>query len=172
MSEIEILTKSRFYLELLLDGSDDRVDGLFQECSGFKATQEVIEVCEVTPQLWGKAGKAKGRVVRTKVPGNITYTNMTLRRGLNVSMTLWNWLNAVQEGASWAEQRRNGALVLYDTGAKEQFRLEFKGAWPVSYKITDLNIEGDGFQIEEIEVAVEQLKRDNSNVGRSVNING
>ena len=80
MAEIEILTKSRFYLELLLDGSDDRVDGLFKECSGFQATQDVIEVCEVTPQLWGKAGNAKGRVVRTKVPGNITYTNMTLRR--------------------------------------------------------------------------------------------
>lgn len=159
MAEIEILTRSRYYLELILDGSNDAVDGLFESCSGFKATQEVIEVCEVTPQKWGKNGKARGRMVRTKVPGNMTYTNITLKRGLSISMTLWNWLNSIQEGADWAGQRRNGALVLYDTRSQEKFRLEFKGAWPVSYQISDTNVNSDEYQIEEVEVAVEQLVR-------------
>ncbi|MBE9126983.1 MULTISPECIES: phage tail protein [unclassified Coleofasciculus] len=160
MAEAELLTPTRYFLELSLDGSNDSVDALFKECSGFKATQDTIEVCEVTPQKWGKNGSAPhGRVVRTKVPGNITYTNLTLKRGLNVSMTLWNWLNSVQEGANWAEQRRNGALILYDTSAKEKFRFEFKGAWPVSYTISDLSIEGEGYEIEEVEVAIEELIR-------------
>jgi hypothetical protein len=30
----EILTNSRFYLELKLDGSKDSVDGYFMECQG------------------------------------------------------------------------------------------------------------------------------------------
>lgn len=159
MAEVEILTRSRFYLELILDGSNDAVDGLFEECSGFQVSQDAIEVCEVTPQKWGKGGNTVGRVVRTKVPGNVTYTNMTLRRGLNVSMTLWNWLNAVHEGANWAKQRRNGALILYDTASQEQFRVQFRGAWPVRYKIADVAVKGDEFEVEEVEVAVEQLIR-------------
>ncbi|HBB31175.1 MAG TPA: phage tail protein [Cyanobacteria bacterium UBA8803] len=160
MSEIEILSRARFYLELLLDGGNDSVDGTFEECTGFKVSQEVIEVCEVTPQKWGKDGSAShGRVVRTKVPGNLSYTNMTLKKGLNISMTLWNWLNSVSEGANWSEQRRNGALVLYNTSSKEQFRFEFRGAWPVSYKISDVDVKGSAYQIEEIEVAVEELIR-------------
>ncbi|MEQ8752683.1 MAG: phage tail protein [Coleofasciculus sp. G1-WW12-02] len=159
MTEVEILTRSRYFLELILDGSNDSVDGLFEECAGFKATQDVVEVCEVTPQKWGKSGNSRGRVVRTKVPGNITYTNLTLKRGLNISMTLWNWLNSVQEGANWEDQRRNGALVIYNTASEEQFRFEFKGAWPISYKISDLSVKGDDYQIEEVEVTVEQLRR-------------
>ena len=86
----EILTSSRFYLELKLDGSKDSVDGYFMECSGFEVNQEAIEISEVTPQLWGKSGNTKGRVVRTKIPGNATYTNLTLRRGLTCSTTLWS----------------------------------------------------------------------------------
>ncbi len=51
----EILTNSRFYVELKLDGSQDPVDAYFMDCKGFKRTQDVVEVCEVTPQRWGKA---------------------------------------------------------------------------------------------------------------------
>ncbi len=154
----EILTIAKFYLELKLDGSNDSVDACFMECSGFKATQEVMEICEVTPQKWGTDGTSKGRIVRTKVPGNMTYTNMTLRRGLTVSITFWNWIQTVQDG-NWAKQRRDGSLVIYNQAAEEQFRFEFKRAWPVSYKISDLDVAGRSFEIEEVEVTVEELKR-------------
>ncbi|MFW6360100.1 MAG: phage tail protein [Chroococcales cyanobacterium] len=154
----EILTTARFYLELKLDGSNDSVDGYFMDCSGFQYTQEVVEICEVTPQLWGKRGKTKGRNVRTKIPGKATFSNITLRRGLTISMTLWNWLENVQEG-DWAKQRRDGSLVVYDQGAKERFRLEFQRAWPVSYKISDLSVTTGEHNIEEVEISVENLKR-------------
>lgn len=156
----EILTNSRFYLEIRLDGSKDSVDGYFMECSGFQTTQEVIEICEVTPQLWGKNGNSKGRVVRTKIPGNTTYSNLTLKRGLTCSTTLWNWIQSVQN-SGWADQRRNGSLVLYNQAAEEQVRLEFKGAWPISYKIADINAAGSEHEIEEVEVTIEELKRVN-----------
>jgi len=154
----EILTTCRFYLELKLDGSKDTVDGYFMECSGFKSTQEVIEVTEVTAQKWGKNGKSRGRNVTTKIPGNVNYTNMTLRRGLTISMTLWNWLQAVQDG-HWGKQRRDGSLVIYNQASQEQFRFEFKGAWPTGYTISDVNATGGELEVEEIEVAVEELKR-------------
>lgn len=159
MSEFpEILTNSRFYLELKLNGSQEPVDGYFMECKGFKTTQQVIEISEVTSQVWGKSGNSNGRIVRTKIPGNVTYSNLVLRRGLTISMTMWNWLAAVQEG-KWGEERRDGSLVIYNQAAQEKFRLEFKNAWPTSYIISDVKSSGSEHQIEEIEVVVEELKR-------------
>lgn len=154
----ELLASSRFYLELQLAGSVDAVDAYFMECKGFKSSQEVIEISEVTPQLWGKDGKSRGRIVRTKIPGNVTYNNLIFRRGLTVSMTVWNWLEEIQEG-SWAAKRRDGSLTIYDTEAKAQFRFEFKRAWPVSYSIGDVSVSSGELEIEELEVAVEELKR-------------
>ncbi|MCG5060768.1 MAG: phage tail protein [Limnoraphis sp. WC205] len=154
----EILTRAKFYLELKLDGSNDSIDGYFMECSGFKATQEVLEISEVTPQKWGKQGNSRGRIVRTKIPGVMTYSNLTLRRGLTMSMTFWNWLQAVQDG-NWPKQRRDGSLVIYNQAAEEQFRFEFKRAWPIGYSISDVNVAGDDFEIEEVEVTIEELKR-------------
>ena len=152
----EVLARCRFFLELNLDGSDESVDGYFMECSGFKVTQDIIEATEVTPQKWGEA--KKGRVVTTKIPGNVKYSNITLRRGLTCSMTLWNWLDSVQEG-EWGAEKQDGSLTIYDQGAQQQFRLEFKNAWPVSYTISDLSVSSGELELEELEVAVEELKR-------------
>lgn len=154
----EILTTSKFYLELKLEGSKDSVDGYFMECSGFQQIQEVIEISEVTPQLWGRQGQTRGRVITTKIPGNSTFRNLSLKRGLTVSMALWDWLNQVESG-HWSAQRRDGSLVIYDQSATAQFRLEFAGAWPVSYKISDLDVKGSDHNIEAVEIVVESLKR-------------
>ncbi|MBE9079835.1 phage tail protein [Romeria aff. gracilis LEGE 07310] len=154
----EILTKARFYLELRLDGSVDQIDGYFMECSGFQRSQEVMEVCEVTPQVWGKQGRSRGHIVRSKIPGNSTYSNLTLKRGLTASTAFWDWMETIGAG-DWADQRRNGALVIYDQAGQEQFRFEFSGAFPISYKISDLDVKGSDHNIEEVEIAVESLKR-------------
>lgn len=156
----EILTKARFYLELTLDGSKDSVDGYFMECSGFKATQEVIQIAEATPQKWGKTGQSAGRLITTKIPGSISYSNITLRRGLTCSTVFWDWLSATESG-NWSTQRRDGSLVIYNQAAEEQFRFEFKRAWVTGYSISDLNVTGGDFEIEEIEVTIEELKRIN-----------
>lgn len=158
----EILTNARFYLELKLKGSDDIVDGTFMDCSGFQQTQAVIEISEVTPQLWGyrdrENERVRGRVIRTKLPGNVTYSNLKLRRGLSSSVTLWNWVQQIQRGG-WSAERRDGSLVIYDQAAEEQFRFEFTGAWPVGYKISDLDVKSGDYNIEEMEIAVETLQR-------------
>jgi len=154
----EILTTSRFYLELHLEGSDERVDGVFGACSGFKATQETGEIVEVTAGTWGKKGATRGQLVRTKIPGSSTYDNLTLRRGLTVSTTMWNWLADVAAG-QWSDRRRDGSLTIYDQAANGLVRFEFSRAWPVSYAIADLDVAGGDYEIETIELAIEALRR-------------
>ncbi|MCD8487734.1 MAG: phage tail protein [Desertifilum sp.] len=161
----ELLTSCRFYLELKLTGSKDPVDAYFLECKGFKRTQEVIEVCEVTPQKWGLQGTTSGRIIRTKVPGNVKNNNIVLRRGLTVSTTLWKWFDAVQLG-QWANknvqnnQRRDGALTIYSQAGIAQATFVFQRAWPVSYTVTDFNSSSNELEIEELEIAVEEFMRE------------
>jgi phage tail-like protein len=152
----ELLTNSRFYIELKLEGSQEPVDAYFMDCKGFKHTQDAIEVCEVTPQRWGAA--KMGQVVRTKVPGNVKTNNITLRRGMTKSTTLWKWFEAVQEG-NWAKQRRDGSLTIYDQAGNPQAIFQFLGAWPVSYIASDLSAGGADVEIEEMEIAVEMFTR-------------
>lgn len=157
-AEYEILTNSRYYLEITLEGSQESIDGYFMECQGFKRSQEVISACEVTPQKWGSSNAKFGRILRTKLPGNSKTENIILKRGLGISMTLWDWFKAVEDG-KWGAQRRDGDLTIYDQAAKQQARFRFGGAWPVSYKITDLKASSADFEVEELELAVETLVR-------------
>ncbi|MBD3884267.1 phage tail protein [Phormidium tenue FACHB-886] len=156
VADFEILTAHRFYLGLEITGSKYPVDAIFLECRGFQRTQEVIEVCEVTPQTWGKSNR--GRVVRTKLPGNAKSGNLTLRRGMTFSTAFWNWFQQVQEG-KWADQRRDASLVIYSQGSEEVARFNFFRAWPTSYKITDVSARSSEIEVEELEVAFEDFAR-------------
>ncbi|NET11363.1 MAG: phage tail protein [Merismopedia sp. SIO2A8] len=175
--KFEILTSTRFFVGIQLDGSKEPIDGYFMECQGFKQSQQPIEVVEVFPRSWGRNAQAtKGRVVRTKVPGNLKTENITLRRGMTISMTFWDWFQTVSEGEwggdnrSYSDvgggasggkkgQRYDGRLVIYDQSATERARFAFEGAWPVSYKISDVKAGNNEFEIEEVELAIDSFRR-------------
>ncbi|MHC5673665.1 phage tail protein [Nostoc sp.] len=154
----EILTACRFYLGLTLDGDGSKkdIDCHFLECRGFQQTQAPIEICEVTANQWGQA--KKGQTVRTKLPGNVKYGNLTLRRGMTSSQELWDWFSSVKEG-NWKKQRRLAALSIYNQASQEISRFELAGAWPSSYKITDVNARSTEIEIEELEITFEEFKR-------------
>jgi phage tail-like protein len=158
MSNYEVLTTSRFYLGITLDNSRDIIDGYFMECRGFKRSQDVIEICEVRKEKWGKHSAKAGRVVRTKIPGNFKCDNIVLKFGMTVSKTMWKWFDNVEQG-NWINQKRDGDLTLYDQGGTEQARYRFLGAWPINYKIAELKAGGTEFQVEELELAVDEFFR-------------
>lgn len=152
----EILTTCRFYIELKLDGSHDPVDAYFMECKGVKQSQTAIDFCEVAPRQWGKA--KSGQLAHTKVPGNTKTSNLTLRRGMTQSNTLWNWFEAVQLG-NWAKQLRDGSLTIYDQMGNAQALFQFCGAYPISYLVSDLNANTGDLAIEEMELAIDRFTR-------------
>ncbi len=152
----ELLLSSRFYVELTLDDNHGESDAIFLECQGFKRSQESIEFAEVTPNQWANA--KRGQVRRTKVPGNVKTENIILKRGMSKSLLLWQWFTSVESG-NWADQLREGSLVVYDQAGKEQARFNFRGAWPVRYSVADLSAQSSDIEIEELEMAVEQFIR-------------
>ena len=152
----EILTVSRFYIDLQLQNSPEVSDGYFMECSGFKYSQELIEFKEVVPQKIGS--KTIGQVRTSKIPGNYTVDNITLKRGLNCSKTLWKWIEATQN-RQWAKKSLNGSLVIYQQNGVEGARFNFFNAFPVSYAIAGVNVAGTDLAFEELELACENLVR-------------
>lgn len=152
----ELLSASRFYMELSLDGSREGVDATFLECQGFQKTQKEIELVEVTPRKWGQS--KQGQLVTTKLPGRMVTDNIILRRGMTNSLTFWQWLSEVELG-KWATQLKSGALVIYDQAGNEQARFDFVDAWPVRYKVADVSAQSTEIEIEEIEIAVSSLNR-------------
>lgn len=152
----EILTVSRFYIDLQLQNSSEASDGYFMECSGFKYSQELIEFDEVFPQKVG--AKTIGQVVRTKMPGTSTVDNITLKRGLNCSMSLWQWI-ADTQNRQWANNCLDGSLTIYTQNGEEGARFNFFKAFPVSYSIAGVNVAGSDLAFEELELACENLVR-------------
>ena len=55
MENFGVLSPHSFCLALTVDNSSEKVDAFFLECQGFQRTQEVIEICEVTSNKFGKA---------------------------------------------------------------------------------------------------------------------
>ena len=153
---LEYLPSYRFSLRMNVDGRNDREDVTFQECIGLELAQDLISIYEVTPQRWAVANI--GRVVRTKIPGNIKVENLIFRRGMTNSTTLWNWIEAVYSGR-WSEQRRDGSLTVFDQAGSPQLRLDISGAWPVRYRAADMHSEGGEIEIEELEVAFDMIQR-------------
>lgn len=153
----EILTASRFYLELSLGGSDGS-DCYFLECRGFQQTQAPIEICEVINKI-GKGIGTGQQVIRTKLPGNVKSGNITLRHGMTSSKALWDWFKSIQDG-KWGEQRKLMSLTIYNQASQEVAKFQLKNAWPSSYKLTDVNAKSTEIEIEELEVAFEQFVRE------------
>lgn len=165
----EVLTTSRFYVELNFDGSNPMPDAYFKECKGIQYSQEVIEIAEVTPQQWGVQNKP-GRFTRTKVPGNYKVTNLTLRRGLMTNAkAMWDWLYNISEPTGdrshkggWAKYRlSSGKIVIYAQDGAPGAIFTFTNAWPIRCSMPDLNVGGSELAIEELELAVDGFRRVN-----------
>lgn len=154
----EYLTACRFQLELDIDDANGREDATFQECIGLELAQDLISIHEVTPQKWGVA--PFGRVIRTKIPGNIRVESLVFRRGMTQSRTLWDWIQAVYSW-QWAQQRRDGSLTVFDQAGNSRLRLELLGIWPVRYQAADVDSRSAEMEIEELEVSFDMVVRAN-----------
>ena len=125
------------------------VVGAFQECTGMGSENEVVEY---------KASGPKGDYVIHKVPGRLTWNNITLKRGITDAMDLWEWRQLVEEGKV-EEARKNGRLVMFDQTGKEVARWNFTNAWPCKLTGPSPNAGENAAAIEELEITYEGYER-------------
>ena len=144
MAERDPLIGAHFALDV-----DGVVSAFFKEATGFNNASEVITHQAVDEQ---------GRSVIQKLPGDLTWDDITLRRGISDDQALWDWRQKVIEGKV-NDARANGSVIMYNQSNEEVARFNFTNGWPSGWKGPDVNAEDQTVAIEEITIAHEGLER-------------
>ena len=144
MAERDPLIGAHFALDV-----DGVVSAFFKEASGFNNSTEVIT---------HQAVDDKGRSVIQKIPGDLTWDDITLRRGITDDRALWDWRQKVIDGQV-EDARANGSIIMYNTTNDEVARFNFVNGWPSGWKGPDVSSEDQTVAIEEITIAHEGLER-------------
>ncbi len=117
--------------------------GGFTECSGIEMSLEVEEY---------KEGGRNGEVL--KFPTRISWTNITLKRGVGVGDTLWNWSYDFVKGEG---KRRDGVIVLLTELRVPHNVWYFRRGLPLKYTGPTMNASQSNAAIESIEIAHEGI---------------
>ena len=127
----------------LLSGLLDVAVGGFSECQGLEATMKVEEQNE---------GGNNGAVL--KFPGRVSWSNITLKRGMAGNSTLWDWSYGFVEGRG---KRRDGVIVLMNGMMVPSNIWYFRRGLPLKYSGPQMNATQNSVAIESIEIAHEGI---------------
>ena len=144
MAERDPLIGAHFALEV-----QGVVSAFFSQASGFNNSSEVV-----THQAVDAAGKS----VVQKIPGDLTWDDITLNRGITDDLALWDWRQQVIDG-DVVGARKDGSVIMYNQASQEMARFNFRNGWPSGWKGPDVSSEDQSVAIEEITIAHEGLER-------------
>jgi phage tail-like protein len=120
--------------------------GHFMEVSGLELTVGVEEIQE---------GGENSFV--HKLPGRMTWPNLTLKRGITQNDALIKWVNK-SSGEQFAANgnkltRSTAAITLIGPGGKRLRAWNFDGAFPVKWTGPSFAVTADDMAVEELEIA-------------------
>jgi len=121
----------------------DVAAGGFTECSGLEMTMQPEEY---------KEGGRNGTVL--KFANRVSWTNITLKRGVGASTILWDWHYSFVEGRG---KRRDGVIILLNDLHIPNNIWAFRRGLPVKYSGPSLNATQNLVAIEAIEIAHEGI---------------
>jgi len=117
--------------------------GGFTECSGLEMSLQVEEYKE--------GGKNDALL---KFPSRVTWGNLTLRRGVSIGTTLWDWHYGFVEGTG---KRRDGVIVLMNDLHLPNNIWYFRRGLPVRYTGPTMNAGQSAVSVESLEIAHEGM---------------
>jgi phage tail-like protein len=139
----DVITANRF--AIVIDGYEIAV---FAELSGIIAEVEA-------PEYWETTGTA---VDVNKLPGKLKPPKVTLKRGMNGSLELWSWHEAVRKGTMGAA-RRSCSLIMYNAEGKPVGKYWLEKAWPSKMELAGLKAGAGEALMETVTLACEYIKR-------------
>ena len=142
MPATDPIANFRFLVEI-----DGIVQAGFADCSGLSSTIESIEYREGGDSL----------TVR-KLPGKISYADITLKWGLTATRELYDW-HAQCASGSLPLPRKNGSIVLLDRSGQEAVRWNFFAAWPTKWEAPSLSAKGNEMAIATLTVTCERVEQ-------------
>jgi phage tail-like protein len=123
-------------------------DWAFREVSGVDSESEVIEF-----RASGSHGEEDLRVL----PGRMKRSNIELKRGVDVDMSLWKWRKQVIDGDA-RDAVANGTIEVVDHKGDPIAVYSIKNAWPSKYTGAGTSL-ASGSAFESITIAHEGIDR-------------
>jgi phage tail-like protein len=118
-------------------------EAMFTECSGLQAEVQVEEYAQ---------GGENDTV--HKLAGRVRYSNITLRRGVRFSDTLYLWWRQVLQGKI---TRKNVTILLFDPHMGSLMQWQLIDAFPVKWVAPQLRAADSSPAIESLELTFERL---------------
>jgi phage tail-like protein len=140
MARIDPYTSFSFVLEI-----DGIAQGSFSQVSGFGSRVEAVEYRE--------GGDAP--TVR-KLPGRVSYPDVTLRWGVTDSRELYDWHMTAVAGRI---ERKNGSIVLLGDDGQEKVRWNFFQAWASVWDGPDFDATGNAVAVNTLTISCERLEQ-------------
>ena len=140
---ISLLDSSSLLEPLAMSAIFDIALGGFSECSGIEMSMQPEEY---------KEGGNNGYV--HKFPTRVTWSNITLKKGIGASTGLWDWHYGFVEGKG---KRRDGVIVLLTDLHTPKTIWHFRRGLPVKYTGPAMNAMQNNVAIEAIEIAHEGI---------------
>ncbi len=89
--------------------------------------------------------------------GRVTYSNVTLKRGMTSNLDLWKWFMA-STGNTNRSTRASGTILVKDANGADRVRFLLYGCLPVKIKAPALNAKEGAVAIEEMEIALTSFR--------------
>jgi phage tail-like protein len=144
MARMDPLNATMFALSILKGGQ-----GTFRECSGLGSESEIIE---------HKASTSDGKIISYKIPGNLKWDTVVLKRGVTDDMAIWDWRKKVEEG-DVTGARTDVTITLFNQAHDAVAEWTFDNAWPVKVSGPSLNAGDNSLAVEELHLAHEGMRR-------------
>lgn len=125
------------------------ISAMFTEVDGFENSTEVITHVQQD---------AKGKRVYIKAPGNLSWSDITLKRGFTSDETLWKWRQQILDGQI-EQARKNGTITGYNTMGEPVVQYTFQRGWISKWKGSGFDAKSNDMSIEEVTITHEGLDR-------------
>ncbi|KFA94831.1 phage tail protein [Archangium violaceum] len=117
----------------------------FKECSGLESSTNSSKYREGTDPTLG----------HREIPSLLSFSTITLKRGITDDRALWDWREGVSKGAP---VRRTLSIILRDDTGAEKIRWNVRNAWPSKWSGPSFDATTDELGIETLELTHEGIE--------------
>ena len=139
------LVAFKFGLEI-----EGKLSGFFTQVSGIGSETEVIQQ-KVTNAETGES-------IIQQIPGRLTWSPVSLKRGVTSNIDIWEWRQMVVDGKI-DDARTNCSIIAYSQDNTEIARWNFESAWPSKVTGPELDAGSTDYMIEDVTIVHEGVER-------------
>lgn len=123
-------------------------DAEFSEVSGLEINLE--------PKTLREGGNNRRPI---HLVGPVSYSQLTLKRGMTKDFGLWEWFEEVQKSNGHGLRASGEIAMLAADGTTDQMRFTISGCLPIKLKVPNLIAKDGQIAVEEMQIAYESLSR-------------